>query len=125
MNADRSRLRCRRRVDGLHQVHVKGAAHGQTLREYRRAGKHGAVRAFFVLHHRYLQARLGERDLLQFVEVFRLLARAFLQNVIGQGEESAARADFLRVGSGREFPARLRLRRECPFPDHSHKRRVN
>ena len=32
----------------------------------------------------YLQARLGERDLLQLVEVFRLLARAFLQNLIGQ-----------------------------------------
>ena len=65
---------------------------------------------FFVLHDRYFQARLGECDFLQLVKVLRLLARAFAQNLIGEREETAGRADFLGVGSGRESLARLGLR---------------
>jgi len=56
------------------------------------------------------KARLGERDLLQFIEVFGLLASAFAENLIGEGEESAGGTDFLGIGSGREFPACILLR---------------
>ncbi len=68
------------------------------------------MRAFFVFHDRYFQACLGESDFLQFVEVFRLLARAFMENLIGEGKETAGRTDFLGIRSGREFLARLHLR---------------
>ena len=77
VDADGARLGRGRGVDRLDQVQVEGTAHGQALREDRAAGKHGAMRAFFVLHDRYLQARLGEGNSLQLVEVFRLLAGAF------------------------------------------------
>jgi len=68
------------------------------------------MRPFLVLHDRYFQARLRECNPLQLVEILRLLARAFVQNLIGEREEAAGRTDFGGVGPGREFPARLQLR---------------
>ena len=110
VDPDRARLLGRRRVDCLHQIQVERAAHGQALRENRGARKHGAMRPFLVLHDRYFQARLRECNPLQLVEILRLLARAFVQNLIGEREEAAGRTDFGGVGSGREFPTRLQLR---------------
>ncbi len=109
VDSDRPRFRCGSRVDVVHQVEVEGAADGQALRINRGAGEHAPVRAFFIFHYRNLQARLGERDLLQLVEVFRLLACAFLQNLIGEREETAGGPDLIDVSSGGEFPARLLL----------------
>ena len=106
----RSRLRRIRRVNRLDQVHVEGTAHRQALRENRAARKHNAMRPFFILHHRYFQARLGERDFLQFVEVFRLLACTFVENLTGDAEKTAGRTDFLGIRSSREFLARLHFR---------------
>ena len=125
VNPHRARLRGCCCVDCLDQIHVKGTAKGQALREYGCTGEHGAVRAFFVFHDRYLQARLGESDPLQLVEVFRLLACAFVQNLIGESEKSAARPNFLRVGSSRESLARLSFSRECLCPVHQHRHKAN
>ena len=67
------------------------------------------MRALFILHNRYLQPRLGERDSLQPVKVLRLLACAFPQNLISQREETASRADVRGEGSGGKLLAVLRL----------------
>ena len=112
VDADGSGLRRRRRVDGSHQVQVERAADGQALRKDRRAGKHSAVRALFVLKERYSQARLSERDLLQLVEVLSLLAGAVVQNLIREREKAAARTNLPSVGSGGEPSARLHFFRD-------------
>ena len=105
VDANGSGLRRRSRVNGSHQVEIEGTADCQALRKDRRAGKHRAVRALFVLEQRYLQACLSERDLLKFVEVLSLLAGAIVQNLIRQREVAAARTNLLSVGSGGEFSA--------------------
>src|SRR5579862_6793162 len=103
MDADRTRLLRRRRVNGSHQVEIERAADRQALREDCGAWKHRAMRPFFVLKKRNLQTRLSQRDFLQLVEVLRLLAGAFMQNLVRQGEETAAGANLLRVCPRREF----------------------
>ncbi len=110
VDADGSRFHRRRRVDRFHQIHVERTAHGQPFRKHCAARKHGAMRALLILHNRYLQARLGKRDPLQFVEVFRLLACAFAENLIGEGEESAGGANLRGVRPRRKLSAPLLLR---------------
>ena len=55
--------------------------------------------SFFVLEKRNLQPGLREGDFLQFVEVFGLLLRAFMQNRIGEREEATSRPDFTGMSS--------------------------
>jgi len=97
-------------VNRLHQVEVERTPNRESLRKNGCAGKHRAMRALFILQKRYFQARLGECDLLQLIEVLRLLAGVFVQNLIGQREETAAWPDFAGVGAGCESFASLRLR---------------
>ena len=88
-------------------------------------GNMAAMGTLFILHDRYFQARLGERDLLQLVEVLRLLARAVAQNLVGEREETAGRTDFLSVGSGRESACRPPSSRGCLFPTRSRTHKAN
>lgn len=97
------------RINRLYQRHVRGAADGKPFRENRGARKHAAVRALFVLQEGYFQPRLGERDLLEIVEIFDLLLNTQVQNSVCQGENSAAGPNLVRIGSSRKSLARLHL----------------
>ena len=92
-------------VDAGHQVHVPRAADSRALGKDGVAGSLCPVGALFAFEHRDSEARLLPGDLLEFVEVERLLARAFLQRLVREREEAAAGADGIHPGSGGETPA--------------------
>jgi hypothetical protein len=52
---------------------------------------------------------LGESDLLQIIKICRLLQGSFLQNGVSQGEEAAARPDFIGICSRCKSSASFQL----------------
>ena len=69
------------------------------------------MRALFVLQKRYFQPRLGERDLLEIVEIFDLLLNTPVQNSVCQGEKTAPGPNLVRIGPSRETPASFQFGR--------------
>ena len=99
-------------INPAQQIHVPGAPQRGALREDGRAGTHQAVRAFFRLQERNAQARPLPGQPLEPVQKLGLLAGAFVENRVGQGEEAAPRPELLQQGPGRELLHRLGLLRD-------------
>ncbi len=113
VHADGTCLPRGRCIDTTQQIHVPGAPQRGPLREDRRAGAHQAVRAFFRLEQRNPQARTVPDQPLEPVQKLGLLSCAFVENRVGQGEETAPRAEVLEQGPGREPLHGLGLHRNC------------
>src|SRR5262249_16779410 len=102
MDANGPRFPRRSSVHRVDEAHIETAAQSQTFRKHRRTRKHSSVGAFFVLKKRNFEARLRQSDFLKRIEILNLLLDSFVQDCVRKSEESAARPDFVRVGSGRE-----------------------
>ena len=98
-------------VDAAQQFHVPGAAQRGAFGEDRAAGAHQAVRPLLALEERNAQPGAGG-DPLQPVEELGLLPRAFVQDRVREGEESAARAEALDQGARGELLHALGLFRD-------------
>src|SRR5271157_1010116 len=109
VHADGTRLPRGGCINPTQQIHVPGAPQRGTLREDRRAGTHQAVRAFFRLQERNPQARPFLDQPLEPVQKLGLLAGAFVEDGVGQGEEAAPQPELLEQGAGRELLHRLGL----------------
>jgi len=109
VHADGTRFPRGGRINPAQQIHVPGAPQRGTLREDRRAGTHQAVRAFFRLQERNPQARPFLDQPLEPVQKLGLLAGAFVEDGVGQGEEATPRPELLEQGADRELLHRLGL----------------
>src|SRR5437763_667803 len=101
MNADRAGLMRSRRINAPHQLAIEGAADREPYRNDRRPRKHTPVSAFFFFQNMYFQPRPRYRNLLQFIEVLRLLTWPFVQDFVRKREESAPGTDLLGLRSRR------------------------
>ena len=74
------------------------------------------MRTFFILQKRNFQASLSRGDFLQRVEILKLLFDAFMQDRVGESEETASRPDFVCLNSVRESFADLHFLRNALAP---------
>ncbi len=109
MNADGTRFLGGCCIDAIHERHVESASDGEPFGKDGCPREHGAVGSLFVLEERDFEAGLGERDLLEFVEVVHLPCEVAVSKSVGEREETRAWADFAGECAGSEFSCAVSL----------------
>src|ERR1700691_3645442 len=64
---------------------------------------------FFVLHKRYFQPRLGQRNPLQFIKVIHLALRIIYSDRVCESKESRSWTNLVGIPAGGELSRRLHL----------------